>query len=1070
MKLYMISSSHLDTSWEWTLETTVEKFLPRTFSENFALIDKYPRFKFNWEGAFRYELLEEYYPELFKKLKRYVKKGRWAPVGASYENGDVNQPSPEAIFRNILYGQTFFREKLGAVSNDVFLPDCFGFGWALPAVAHHAGLKGFISQKLSFGSAYGYPFDLGLWYGSDGSRVLASIKPGVYSLHVEKLGDLRRDKFDLGKLKEIKKYGVDFTNRFFGVGDKGMGVAPETAAFVEEEIKKNPGSDIQIECVTSTEFFEIFDSLDEETKRRLPSWNTELPLSSHGVGGFTSRAAGSRWNKAAERLADACERACVFAAADGAEYPQKTIDSAWKRVIAHQFHDDITGTSLMKCYMRNWNDYLMSLSQFSEEYRRAVGVISSGVDTGFVGEGDIPVAVFDPHVRGCAAKRTVAVELDGETDGATVYGADGKPVPAQVRSEGGRSIVTFTADMPSLGAKAYGVRPGAAGPAGVTGVKADESSLENEFLRAVLDRNGDICSIIDKQSGRETLRAPIRHALFDYDGNRDYPAWELTYGEMMREPAAYAKAESVKVLESGPARASIKVTKRVRRSTVTEIITLDAGARTLGFECETDWRDEKALLKVVFDGSAACDRATYDLGLGVIERANNTPKVFECAAITWADITDRSGDHGFSIFSDSRTGWDKPNDSTLRLTVVHTPKYTRLGGQAHNLLDLGLLRYGFAVYPHEGGWRNGTQREADLYNHPACAAFVSCHAGAPERSFAAIKGDAIVRCLKKEHRGEKIVLRVNEPNGLRQSGVKFTLEHGIASAHEADAVEEKTGEATVKDGALVFDLAPFEVKTFVLTPSVAPERKRRAERRISLPCNIRAITERGEAGDLEFNIPAELIGKTAVSGGVAFKIARGEKNAIACAGQTVRMPKGRAHLLCASAGKEKTVALNGAKLRVPSMTEPYGSWDMIGLAHTGKVDPSNVLAFNATHAHDRGGNVVVLRDLAFYKLSFDHKGGTVTLPDDPDVIILAATVETGGDGADARFARDPFDRLEKRECDYTISYGAFKMIRRDRRPAKGNSHRDPAGGLRVDVRDLMLDNEVYDRGRDGLWD
>lgn len=68
---------------------------------------------FSFEGSYRYELMEEYYPELFDKMKEYIKQGRWNVCGSSFENGDVNIPSPEALFRNILFGNSYFDKNSG---------------------------------------------------------------------------------------------------------------------------------------------------------------------------------------------------------------------------------------------------------------------------------------------------------------------------------------------------------------------------------------------------------------------------------------------------------------------------------------------------------------------------------------------------------------------------------------------------------------------------------------------------------------------------------------------------------------------------------------------------------------------------------------------------------------------------------------------------------------------------------------------------------------------------------------------------------------------------------------------
>ena len=82
---------------------------------------------------------------------------------------DVNVPSPESLMRQALYGKHFFRQEFGKVSHDVYLPDCFGFGFALPSIAAHSGLTAFTTQKLTWGSSYGIPFPIGRWKGVDGN-------------------------------------------------------------------------------------------------------------------------------------------------------------------------------------------------------------------------------------------------------------------------------------------------------------------------------------------------------------------------------------------------------------------------------------------------------------------------------------------------------------------------------------------------------------------------------------------------------------------------------------------------------------------------------------------------------------------------------------------------------------------------------------------------------------------------------------------------------------------------------------------------------------------------------------
>ena len=186
-KIYTIATAHLDTVWNWDFEHVIKVCIPATLDENFKHFEQYPEYRFNFEGSYRYELMEEYYPEKFEQLRKYVEEGKWNVTGSSYENGDVNVPSPEALFRNILYGNRYFEKKFGKKSNDIFLPDCFGFGWALPSIIEHAGIKGFSTQKLSWGSAYGIPFDIGRWYGVNGKYALASLNAKSYCTTFKKV-------------------------------------------------------------------------------------------------------------------------------------------------------------------------------------------------------------------------------------------------------------------------------------------------------------------------------------------------------------------------------------------------------------------------------------------------------------------------------------------------------------------------------------------------------------------------------------------------------------------------------------------------------------------------------------------------------------------------------------------------------------------------------------------------------------------------------------------------------------------------------------------------------------------
>ena len=147
---YMVADAHLDTQWNWDIQTTIKEYVWNTLSRNLFLLKKYPNYIFNFEGGVKYSWMKEYYPSQYEQLKALIHSGRWHVSGSSWEASDVLVPSIESSIRNIMLGQEYYRQEFGVESTDIFLPDCFGFGWTLPTIAKHCGLIGFSSQKLDW--------------------------------------------------------------------------------------------------------------------------------------------------------------------------------------------------------------------------------------------------------------------------------------------------------------------------------------------------------------------------------------------------------------------------------------------------------------------------------------------------------------------------------------------------------------------------------------------------------------------------------------------------------------------------------------------------------------------------------------------------------------------------------------------------------------------------------------------------------------------------------------------------------------------------------------------------------
>ena len=141
--------SHIDVAWLWRVQESIRKSA-RTFSNVVTLMDKYPEMTFGQSQAVLYQMTKDHYPELYEKIKEKVANGQWDICGNVWVEADTNVASGEALIRQVLYGTEFFEKEFGKVSKTYWLPDCFGFTWALPQIINRCGMTNFITSKLSY--------------------------------------------------------------------------------------------------------------------------------------------------------------------------------------------------------------------------------------------------------------------------------------------------------------------------------------------------------------------------------------------------------------------------------------------------------------------------------------------------------------------------------------------------------------------------------------------------------------------------------------------------------------------------------------------------------------------------------------------------------------------------------------------------------------------------------------------------------------------------------------------------------------------------------------------------------
>ncbi|HEV7238158.1 MAG TPA: glycoside hydrolase family 38 C-terminal domain-containing protein [Thermoanaerobaculia bacterium] len=789
--LYLVGYAHLDTQWQWEYPQTIEEYLPNTLHDNFRLFEKYPHYVFNFSGANRYRMIKEYYPADFEKLRGYVKSGRWFPSGASMEESDVNSPSAESIIRQILYGSRWFRRELRKTSVELMLPDSFGFPGSLPSIVAHMGLRGFSTQKLTWGSAAGVPFNIGMWEGPDGASVIAAFNPGSYGSEITE--DLRLSDWPA----RVRGNGVLADYHYYGTGDVGGAPSESSVARVEAMVT-DQRPELHIVSATAEQMF-----LDIKDTSNLPRYQGELELTEHSAGSLTSQAYQKRWNRKNELLADSAERASVAAMWLGAEYPQQRLEDAWTLVMGGQFHDIAAGTSTPKAHQYSWNDEVLALNQFASVLISATETIASALDTRTKGT---PVVVYNP----LSIDREDVVEADLAVTGAVrVFGPDGKEVPSQIS----RGKVLFLARVPSVGWAVYDVQADSRKVAKSQSLKVDARTLENARYRIRVDNRGDIASIFDKKLRREILSAPARLAL-QTETPRQWPAWNMDWDDRQQPPRAYVQGPATaRIVENGAARVALEITREAEGSTFVQTIRLAAGEAGNRIEVANaiDWRTSSTSLKATFPLGANNPYATYNWGVGTIQRGNNDPKKYEVLSHEWIDLTDASGTHGATILTGGKYGSDKPDDRTIRLTLIYTPGFAEGGSRAYadqTSQDFGHHDFVYGLVAHDGR----TQEWHALRLEQPLIAFESTkHAGALGKSFSFLRAHDRVMALKKAEDSDALIVRT----WGKHSKLEFAAK--VESMHRVDGQERRL------DNAQPCTLCTFAVQ-LASGPKIEPPR------------------------------------------------------------------------------------------------------------------------------------------------------------------------------------------------------------------------------------------------------
>ncbi|MGW0736081.1 alpha-mannosidase [Streptomyces sp. NPDC002851] len=762
--------AHIDSAWLWPLRETVRK-ASRTFANVTALARDYPELVFACSQAQQYAWVKEHQPHIWERIKKAVADGTWAPVGSMWVESDANMPGGEALARQLVHGKRFFLDELGVDTEEVWLPDSFGYTAAFPQLAKLAGARWFLTQKLSWNQTNKMPHHTFWWEGIDGTRVFTHFPPvDTYNsrLSAHELAHAERNFAEKGRATRSLVP--------FGWGDGGGGPTREMLERARRLRSLEGSPRVAVEKPSA-----FFAAAEEEYGQRAPVWSGELYLEYHR-GTYTSQAKTKQGNRRSEHALREAELWCTAAALHDPAYtyPYDALDRIWKTVLLHQFHDILPGSSIAWVHREARTTYAEVLAELDEVTADAVR---------HLGGGEAAALNASPYPR------TEVVEAD---DGALVPVAVG---PLAVRP------LTHAARL------------------GHVTALADDGGfvLHNDRLRVTIDRDGLLTSVRDAgAAGREVLAPGARANLLQLhpDHPNKYDAWDLdrfyrhTHTDL-------TDAESVELVESGPLRAVVRVTRAFGDSRITQELRLAAGSRRIEIVTDVDWQESEKVLKAAFPLDVQAERSAAEIQFGHVHRPTHVntgwdAARFEICAHRWLRVAEE--DYGVALLNDSTYGHDVTRTAhpghdgqvlgtTVRLTLLRAPH------SPDPETDLGTHRFTYALLP--GASTGDAVAEGLALNLPLRLA------PAPARGpLITVDDPAVtVESVKlAEDRSGDVVVRLYESRGGR-SRTRLTASFPVARAELTDLLERPLHPAETDEHGLTLTLRPFQILTVRLRPA-----------------------------------------------------------------------------------------------------------------------------------------------------------------------------------------------------------------------------------------------------------
>jgi len=787
----MLGHTHIDVAWLWRIKHSREKSA-RSFSTVNRLMEKYPEYIFIQSQPQLYDYIKEDYPDIYEHIQRRVEEGRWEPSGAMWVECDCNLTSGESIIRQILVGKNFFKKEFDFDSEFLWLPDVFGYSWALPQILKKSGVNTFMTTKISWNDTNRLPYDTFIWRGMDGSEIT------THFITTTELNDTSYTYNGDSKPFAIKGVWDNYRNKdlnrdliiSYGWGDGGGGPTREMIKYIEAA-KLMPGLP-KVDTGRATEYFRKLNNTIKENPYNgyIPVWDGELYLEFHR-GTYTSQGYNKKMNRFMEYKLREQEMFSVFAEKlCSVTYNREELLKAWKIVLCEQFHDILPGSSIHEVYEDSHKEYERALSYIDNVKETSTSAFVTNKNNVFtlfnqanwerdtivkIPAGDTSYEYKDSNGN------ILPCHKSGEND--LVYVKKLKPISFTVIS---RNVIDNKASKEVF----------------------TEDSIETPFYIIAWDKQGRLVRLYDKSAECEIIPEGKFANVFQIfeDKPRCFDAWELESTIDLKKEEISCDGNIIKTKnELGY---FIHFTYNYNDSKIIQTMCLYNHKRRIDFKTVVEWKERQKILKTAFSVDIRGVFARYDIQEGNIVRpiTRNTSweaAKFEVVAHKWAELSETG--YGVALLNDCKYGYDIKED-TIRLSLLKSatdPDYNA---------DYGTHEFTYSLYPHKEEWyESGLEEEAFDLNSPVTV--FEGETGFSDISLISFdKSNIVVDALKKAENEEAFILRFHEFTG-RRNEINIDTKLNFNSWCEAGLMENPI--ETWKTLPVKVKVKPYEIKTIM---------------------------------------------------------------------------------------------------------------------------------------------------------------------------------------------------------------------------------------------------------------